>query len=83
MREVWKVNLHDVDGPVQLPIGAVVIATQYQRGELCIWAIVDPAAEMEDRQIHIIGTGKPIPDGVEYVGTVQDNSGYYVWHVFA
>jgi len=89
MRTVWKVNLNEAwtmagaDAPVKLPVGAEIIAAQYQHGDLCVWAIVDPDAETEDRPIHVIGTGNPIPDGVSYVDTVQAGDGLLVWHVFA
>lgn len=83
MRMIWKVNLNETDWKVSLPVGAVIVSAQYQRGDLCVWAIVDPDAEKEERKVHVIGTGNVVPDGVSYVGTVQDTSGYLVWHVFA
>jgi hypothetical protein len=89
-KTIWKVNLQGSaiaeDGRTflaPLTVDAEVIATQYQRGDLCVWAIVDPDAAKEDRKVYVIGTGHPIPEGVEYVGTVQGKSGLFVWHVFA
>lgn len=79
MRAVWKFDLED--GPVlRLPVGATVLTAQSQAGRLCLWAVVDPEAAREDRKVHVIGTGQPVPEDVQYVGTVQE--GPFVWHVF-
>lgn len=50
--------------------------------ELQIWALVDPAAEYEQRKIAIYGTGNPVPEeSGEFIGTVIQ-PGLFVWHVF-
>lgn len=59
----------------------------------CIWALVDPEAEIEDRRFRVIGTGqefegtvsihgKPYapPVALEYVGTFFQYG--HVWHLF-
>jgi hypothetical protein len=66
---------------VPMPQGAKVLTAQSQRGELCLWAEVDPNAPPVDRCFRIVGTGHRFdPDGLRYVATVQ--SGLLVWHVY-
>lgn len=56
----------------------------YDRGDVCLWAMVDTSKPPERRHIEIIGTGNPVPDdkGLErkFIGTVQQ--GPFVWHIF-
>lgn len=63
-----------------MPEGAEILAVQAQRGEGCIWALVNPLAPTQRRSFHIYGTGFDIDPSHKYVGTYQ--SGPYVWHVF-
>jgi hypothetical protein len=64
-----------------MPKGSEILDAQIQGDTLCLWAIVNPIEEEEDRKIHIVGTGNLFPE-IEccYLGTVQD--GNFVWHVF-
>lgn len=68
---------------ISMPKGAEILTVQMQFGDLCLWAIVDPEAEDEDRQFYIFPTGRPLnlPE-YEYIGTVQMRGGQLVWHVF-
>lgn len=55
-------------------------------GALSLWAIVDPEAEKEKRNILVVGTGGPLPESSEeehyhYLGTAIMRAGL-VWHVF-
>ena len=67
-----------------MPRGAEVLTVQMQREVLCVWAVVDPDAEKEQRKFIVYGTGHEY-DSIkgEYVGTVQIHGGDLVWHVFA
>lgn len=72
--------------PVQilsLPAGAVPLHLAFQFGFLCLWCLVDSDAPMQERTVYIYNTGHSInPSDVTYVGTVQEEEGVYVWHVF-
>lgn len=56
----------------------------YDKGDICLWAMVDTSKASERRHIEIIGTGNPVPDdkGLDrkFIGTVQQ--GPFVWHIF-
>ena len=80
MSRVLKYNL--TDGPVLMPLGAVVIHVAMQRGYMRLWAIVDDAqTTMEKRQFDVVGTGIHFnAAGKQHIATVID--GQFVWHAF-
>jgi poly(3-hydroxybutyrate) depolymerase len=51
-----------------------------------VWAIVDTDRLNEIEYFSIVGTGHPLADKkpkfVHYLGTVQQDDGYLIWHVF-
>jgi hypothetical protein len=65
-----------------LPKRAVILDVQNQRGQLCLWAMVDSNEKnLATKPIHIIGTGwEHIPQSsLRYIATVQMDD--CVWHV--
>jgi hypothetical protein len=85
MRTIWKFEIAIVaPGLIRMPKGAEILTVQTQHGVPCVWAIVDPQAEKEDRYFEILGTGQPVYEGEEvdraYVGTFQQPP--FVWHLF-
>jgi hypothetical protein len=84
MRTIWKFLLLP-DGKCRLPQGAQTLSVHEQWGEVCLWALVDPAAPLEDRQMLIYGTGHNIlvpTENLKYLGTVLLDAGSLVFHVF-
>lgn len=85
MRTIWKFPLGD-GGPqrVEMSKGTEVLTVQTQDNRPCLWAVVDPDAEVEVRYFEIFGTGQNIHEdmGVDrkYIGTFQQPP--YVWHLF-
>lgn len=66
---------------VAMPKGARVLSAQEQRGQLCLWAMVDPDQKCEARLFAIHGTGNGLPDDPgEFIAAVQQGS--LVWHIF-
>ena len=69
---------------ITMPVGARVLHVDCQRGDLCVWVLVNPDPRMgkEDRTFRIFGTGHVITGitGLTYLGTVIIEP--YVWHVF-
>ncbi len=69
-----------------MPIGAKILTVQTQNDIPCLWALVDPQAETEGRNIEIFGTGHPVLSDLgtarEYIGTFQMHNGTLVFHVF-
>ncbi len=69
---------------VSMPKGAKLLTVQAQQDIPCVWALVDPNAEKEDRKIYMWGTGHDA-SGVKdmcYIGTFQMYGGDLVFHTF-
>lgn len=79
---VWKFRLSlTEEQTIELPGGATILSTQNQGGQICLWAIVNPEQEKVAKRIAIIGTGNPMPSGVQrFIGTVLMT--HFVWHIF-
>lgn len=91
MQTICKYPLEITDEQaVRMPREAEVLTAQFQRGRLCLWAICFTGDRVElgwtDRLVKIIGTGNPIDPALDqcdqYAGTVQQDGGSLVWHVF-
>lgn len=84
MKSIWKFPLA-VKGrqDVEMPKGAEILCADKQGEVLCLWAIVDTEAEMEERLIAVVATGQEMGiDYLKYIGTAQIANGALVWHVF-
>lgn len=83
--KIWKFSLGKIITDevitVAMPKGATILHVRSQRDVPCIWALIDPNAETEMRQFYIAATGEATPKG-QYLGTVFQYDGIYVWHVF-
>ncbi len=83
MKVIWKYELepHIV---LKIPKGGRILDLQTQFGNLCIWVLVDPGQEVEDREFTTFGTGDIIKDDFvgEYVGTFHTIAGSLLFHVF-
>ena len=56
-----KYHLKVTDGQnILMPIGAEILTVQMEDETPCLWALVNPKAETENRFIEIFGTGNPI-----------------------
>ena len=70
---------------IEVPCDAEFLTVQLQRGEICLWAVVDPGKVNVSQEFVIRGTGHPLPDKsfeiLQFLGTVQTQDAY-VWHVF-
>jgi len=66
---------------IPLPAGARILHVALQRDQICLWALVDPDAEVAPVKAWIIGTGhRVVADEWRHAGTVQ--IGDFMWHVF-
>ena len=85
-KTIWKFKLEVTDGQsIPMPIGAEILTVQTQNDQPCLWALVDPNAEVENRYIEIFGTGHPVADkGIwrKYISSFQKRDGRLVFHVF-
>ena len=76
--------LLDITGKqtLKLPEGAMVLSIGNQRGNLCLWAMVDPDRPTKPITIAILGTGHPINKDtkMKHLGSAVIEP--FVWHVF-
>lgn len=96
---VWKYKLHDYSNgddtfSVPLPKGAKPLHVGiepavshrlegHELNSICLWALVDPAADYEERRFRLAGTGHPllyVSNQLQFVGSVHMHP--FVWHLF-
>lgn len=88
---IWKFPLAEIhEQTIAMPENATILSVQVQpkrgwgsRGEICMWALVDPHAPLQERRFLIYGTGQAIfgwEKEYQFVATVQLDS--FVWHIF-
>lgn len=68
---------------LNLPRGFVARHVADQLGTTTLWAEVDPAAPIEHYLAEKVGTGRAVPPGGLYLGTILEAHGQYVWHFYA
>lgn len=82
--KIYKYTLtsyHMVD--FELPERATFLSVQVQKGSIVLYFVVDESESgKESRRFRGIVTGGLIPDGLEYLGTVQLDGGDFVLHIF-
>jgi hypothetical protein len=66
---------------VCMPTGSRVIHVADQRGKTTLWALC-PDTDLVECRFKIYPTGGFVPDGYMHVGTVLEQNGDFVWHVF-
>lgn len=86
-QRIWKYELNITTGQnISMPKGAEILTVQTQNGKPCLWALVNPEAELETRFIELFGTGHPVLSGMgasrKYIATFQMNEGSLVFHAF-
>lgn len=84
-QRIFKYPLEVTDSQViDMPRGARILCVQVQRGQPCIWALVDDDVEPTRREIHMRGTGHNCNgvDALRYIGTFQMHDGSLVFHAF-
>lgn len=86
-RELAKIRIHKLvlgmETIARIPLGARFLSVQIQGGAPCVWYEFNPCAETVPVMFFVVGTGNDFePGNAQYVGTVQDPSGF-VWHYYA
>ena len=87
MRSIWKFRLTSDITPIKEQVIKWLSAGYDSSGDICVWAIVDPEAEIDERveyDILQIGTGLDFSqdklDNMEFINTVKEEP--YMWHIF-
>ena len=88
-KSIWKFELNpSISGnrTFKMPKGSEVLTVQTQNNNPCIWALVNPANEIEDRHFELYGTGHDIHCDMTihraYIGTFQMYGDSLVFHLF-
>lgn len=82
---IYKYELEITDEQIiRLPFNAELLTVQMQGDKCCLWALVDPRNELNERTICIYGTGQPIPNEIrlKYISTFQNPHLGLVFHAF-
>lgn len=85
MKTVWKYVLYQPGlNIIKMPAGAEILHIGMQDDRPCAWVFVDSENELQERLIHVFGTGwemGDVPNNKKHLGTAQTNDSL-VWHVF-
>lgn len=82
MKTIWKFQLFQPVQEIEVQRDARFLHLALQGYIPTVWAEVDPARITQQVVIRTYGTGHPITEGGEYLGTLQDAEGF-VWHFYA
>lgn len=67
---------------LDLPFDAVFVSIGVQNGGLFLWAMVDPEAAEAKYRLLVRGTGHPIDEAADPLGSFMLHGGALVFHVF-
>ena len=67
-----------------IPEQSTIMHVGLHQLEMFLWAMVDTEAPPEERTFRLVGTGHTVPDdkNLDYIGTITNHEGVYVWHIF-
>lgn len=81
--ELWKFPFSTInEQTIRMPKGAIVLAVQTEQGVPCMWALVNPAAEKENRRFSIRETENNADNLGKYLGTYQLHNNTRTFHLF-
>ena len=87
MKSIWKFGLTGDNTRIKEKVIKWLSTSYDPSGNICVWAIVDPEAGIDEKveyDILQIGTGWDFSqnelDNMEFIGTVKE--GFYMWHIF-
>lgn len=86
--QIWKYQIQGNSHSIEMPMGAQILTVQLQFDKPCIWAVVNPLNDLEERHFEIYGTGQDIncEQSVgfkrKYINTFQINGRRLVFHLF-
>jgi hypothetical protein len=88
VKTIYKYELKKADeSTIRMPASAEILYLGIQKGNICIWALVDTGEDMtKERLFRIYGTGHEIKniECLKYIGTIFEGSFEFelVWHIF-
>lgn len=83
MRTVYKYPIQVTDEfDLQLPQGAEILHVAAQNYKPYLWALVDPDQPIEKRRFAVRGTGHPVDEHLQHLGTFLLADDTFVGHLF-
>lgn len=84
MKQIWKYPITpNTSTTMSMPAGAKILSVHEQHGYVCMWALVEPKNELENRSFEVFGTGHDIVDiDMDYLGMASLDGGSLIFHVF-
>ena len=83
MKTVYKYPFNIEDNfSLSMPEGAMIIYAECQHGVPCLWAFVDTLKRTVERKFRLAGTGHPIIENIEHIGSFKMFDGDLIWHLF-
>lgn len=80
MKTIWKYKI-EIGHGCPMPVDALILSAQLKDGFITIWALVDPKASEEYRDIVVCFTGEHFnADNLVFIDTIQQEE--IVFHVF-
>lgn len=86
-KTIWKFQLQVLDTQfIWIPKNAEILSVQNQNEVPCMWALVNPTEEKEEKCFEIFGTGQDVncDMGIDrrFIGTFQLHTDSLVFHLF-
>lgn len=83
LQSIWKYPLNAEVNRIKMPMAAEILCVQMQHSKPTLWAMVIPSDDKQIRTIEIIPTGSLFQqENRKYIGTVQLEDGFLIYHVF-
>lgn len=79
--KIYKYPLPSFDCIIEMPRNAEIKYVGNQNGNIVLWAMINELDEISKRCFKVFPTGANIDTG-NYIGTVLQVGGAFVWHVF-
>lgn len=81
---IWKYELSHSGCHLEMPKDAVLLSVQVQDETPRLWVLVDEDADLEQREVTVIGTGhmSEALDELKFIDTFQMAGGLLVYHAF-
>ena len=83
---IWKFETEVTDRfTLKMPSGGQILTLQIQNEKPCIWALVNPENDPEERFFELFGTGHEMESmGInrKYIGTYPLQNGAFIFHLF-
>lgn len=80
-KTVYKYPLRADSDITELGLSGRVLHFAEQHGRLVLWAHHTNTQPML-RKFQVVGTGQPVPENSEYIGSTLTSGGHFVFHLY-